>query len=81
MVFLKSHSWTSVGYNYLISAWVFQVYILFAGFWRQITEYYHEPDREWHKININMWTLICADFCAGACMITFGGLLGKVNLF
>lgn len=31
MVFLRSHSWTSVGYNFIIAAWVCQLTILLAG--------------------------------------------------
>jgi len=33
MVFLKNHSWTSVGYNFLIAAYVMQITILVVGFW------------------------------------------------
>jgi ammonium transporter Rh len=33
MVFLKTFSWTSVGFNYLLSAWAFQCGILSCGFW------------------------------------------------
>ena len=33
MVFLKTHSWTAVGFNYLASAYVILIAILFRGFW------------------------------------------------
>jgi ammonium transporter Rh len=33
-----------------------------------------------HKINVTLDKLIVADFGAGACMITFGAILGKCNL-
>jgi ammonium transporter Rh len=29
MVFLKTHSWTSIGFNYLIAAWAIQCTIVF----------------------------------------------------
>jgi ammonium transporter Rh len=29
MVFLKTHSWTSIGFNYLIAAWTIQCVIIF----------------------------------------------------
>jgi ammonium transporter Rh len=33
MVFLKTHSWSSIGFNYLIAAWAIQCTIVFQGFW------------------------------------------------
>ena len=54
MVFLKCHSWTSVGFNYIIAAWSIQITILFTGFWHQIAKYKDEPDREWEKIEISI---------------------------
>jgi ammonium transporter Rh len=54
MVFLKNHSWCSIGFNYLIAAWAFQITILFRGFWHQIVDYHEHPDRHWHKINLDM---------------------------
>ena len=36
MVFLKTHSWTSVGYNLLIAAYVLQITILFQGLMHQL---------------------------------------------
>jgi len=35
MVFLKTHSWTSVGYNFMIAAYALQLTILSVGFWHQ----------------------------------------------
>ena len=74
MVFLKNHSWTSVGYNFLISAYVLQITILMVGFWHQLFE------GHWHKISLDITSLILGDFGAGAVMITFGAVLGKVSL-
>lgn len=34
-----------------------------------------------YKINIDVIQLIMADFCAGAVLITFGVLLGKISFF
>ena len=36
---------------------------------------------EWHKIELDIGKLIIADFGAGAVLITFGALLGKLNTF
>ena len=74
MVFLKNHSWTSVGYNFLISAYVLQITILVVGFWHQLFE------GHWEKISLDITSLIAGDFGAGAVMITFGAVLGKINL-
>lgn len=76
MVFLKTNSWTSVGFNFLLSAWAFQLAILFMGFWHRAMH-----GEFFGKISIDVPALINADFAAGACMITFGALLGKIDLF
>jgi ammonium transporter Rh len=33
MAFLKTHSWTSIGFNYLIACWAIQCTLVFYGFW------------------------------------------------
>lgn len=75
MVFLKTSSWTAVGFNYLLSAWAFQWVILCYAFWTMLLE------NEWDKIHLDVVQLVNGDFGAAACMITFGALLGKVDLF
>lgn len=52
---------------------------------------YHEKEVEedgspsivdhFHKIDLNIVELILADFCAGAVLITFGVVLGKIGFF
>lgn len=74
MVFLKTHCWSSIGFNYLIGAWCLQCGVLFQGFWRKAIEHGFE-----HKINLDMLALIESEFCAGAVLITMGALLGKVT--
>lgn len=75
MVFLKTHCWTSVGFNYLLSAWAFQWGILVVHFWHSLFE------GEWHKAKLNVDTLVVGDFAAGVSMITFGAILGKADIF
>ena len=77
MVFLKTHSWTSVGFNFLIAAYTLQITILIAGLWHMFIE--KEQD-EWHKITLDIPALIIGDFGAGAVLITFGAILGKCSL-
>jgi ammonium transporter Rh len=33
MAFLRTHSWSAVGLNMIVSAWTMQWAILFGGFW------------------------------------------------
>lgn len=75
MVFMKTHCWTSVGFNYLLSAWAFQCGILTCGFWEYVMK------GKFKKIPLDVFSLIIGDFTSGACMITFGALLGKCDLF
>jgi len=76
MVFLKTSSWTAVGFNFLLSAWAFQWSILVVAFWR------HVMSNEWHtKIHLDINSLVVGDFAAASCMICYGALLGKVDLF
>jgi ammonium transporter Rh len=74
MVFLKTHSWSSIGFNFLIGAWAIQCTILFYGFWSQVLK-----KGIVHKININMPMIIMGDFGAAASLITMGAVLGKTT--
>jgi len=74
MVFLKTHSWTSVGFNFLIAAWVLQLGILMTAFWHMALH------GKFEKISLDMTSLIVGDFAAGAVLITFGAVLGKCSL-
>ena len=76
MVFLKTHSWTSVGYNFIISAYCLQLSIIVVGLWHSFL-----VEGEIHKIPLDITSLIIGDFGAGAVMITFGAVLGKVSIF
>ena len=81
MVFLKNNSLCSVGFNYLIACWAIQIAILFTGFWHNIAYFYFDPNHEWKKIELNVKYMILGDFAAGAVLISFGAILGKVSLF
>lgn len=76
MVFLKTHSWTSVCFNYLIAAWALQITILLTSFWHKVL---HEGFSE--KITLDLTSLIVGDFGAGAVLISMGAVLGKTDLF
>jgi len=74
MVFLKDHSWSSVGFNYIIAAYAIQITMLIVPFVHMAVE------GHFHKIQLDMTSLVAGDFGAAAVLITFGGLLGKCNL-
>lgn len=77
MVFLKTGSWTAVGFNYMLAAWAFQWGILCVGFWIQIIH----SEEPLGKIHLDVHSLILGDFAAGSAMICFGAILGKADLF
>jgi ammonium transporter Rh len=54
MVFLKSHSWGSIGFNYLVASWAVLICILIGGFWEQIINYYLNRNHEWSKIRLDV---------------------------
>ena len=73
MVFLRKHGYTSVGVTFLVAAFVIQWYQLTRGFWHDSFQ------GAYNHILISIETLVQADFCAGAVLITFGVVLGKVS--
>lgn len=73
MTFLARYGFSAVGFNFMITAFVIQWSILTNGFWHNLYE------DHWEKIGLSITNLITSDFTAGAVLITFGGLLGKVS--
>ena len=77
MTYLKKHSWSSVGINFLLTAFSIQLYILCTGLWKRVF-----GDVSWsEKIHILSVNMIEADFAAAAVLISFGGVLGKLSAF
>lgn len=75
MTFLAKHSYSSVGFNFMVAAACVQWYILCGGFFDQLIG----SGGISHKIELSLDSLIFGDFGAGAVLITFGVLLGKVS--
>jgi ammonium transporter Rh len=73
MVFLRKNAYSSLAFTFLISAFCIQWFILVGGFWECLIRDHWEP------IKINIKYLIRGDFAAGAVMITYGVVLGKVS--
>jgi len=80
MSFIKNSSWTAVGFTYLTACWAIQICILMTGFWRNVCNQYMYH-HAFKKIDIDLKYLILGDYGAAAAMISFGAILGKVNLF
>ena len=74
MVFLKTHCWTSVGFNFIISCWAIQLNILVQSMWHMAL-----VDGHFEKIKLSLPSLITGDFAAGAVLITMGACLGKTT--
>ena len=74
MTFTKYHSWTSVGFNYCVAAWAIQ--------WGMLCKYFFDccVHNEFEKLHVSVEWLIEGDFAAGAVLISFGAVLGKVNM-
>lgn len=80
MCFLKSHNWSSIGYNYLLAAWAVQITILWGHFWKQVSKFYSNPDHVFEKIELTAETLLEAEFGAASVLISMGAILGKCSL-
>ncbi|XP_051849761.1 ammonium transporter Rh type B isoform X2 [Antechinus flavipes] len=70
MTFLQRYGFSSIGFNFLLSAFSLQWSTLVQGFLHS----FHEG-----KIYIGMESMINADFCTGAVLISFGAVLGKTS--
>eukprot|EP01135_Chromosphaera_perkinsii_P001661 Nk52_evm38s208 gene=Nk52_evmTU38s208 len=76
MTFLRKYGYSSVGFNFLVAAFVIQWAILNNGFWHQIGA---DDGKAMHNIYLDIDSLITADFAAGAVLISMGAVLGKVS--
>ncbi|XP_060937174.1 ammonium transporter Rh type B [Limanda limanda] len=70
MTFLQKYGFSSVGFNFLIAAFALQWATLMQGFLHGM----HHG-----KIHIGVESMINADFCTGAVLISFGAVLGKTS--
>jgi len=74
MTFLKKYTFSSVGFNFLIAAFAIQWSMLVNGIAHNIQV--NHPSK---TLDIGIENLITSDFAAGAVLITFGAVLGKVS--
>lgn len=73
MTFVHRYSWSAVGLNFLLSAMALQWSMLTIGFFKAA------QTGKWDHLELDVVHLIDGDFAAGAAMISFGAVLGKVS--
>lgn len=73
MTFLKRYGFSSVGFNFLIAAFVIQWQTLISGFINSF-----DGSKE-GIIRVDVETMTSADFAAAAVLISFGAVLGKTS--
>ncbi|KFW95563.1 Ammonium transporter Rh type A, partial [Phalacrocorax carbo] len=69
MTFLKKYGFSSVGINMLIAAFGLQWGTLMQGFWHMTEQ----------KIQVDIKSMINADFSTATALISFGAVLGKTS--
>jgi len=70
MTFLKRYGYSAVGFNFLIAAYVLEWALLVRGWLAS----------EHGVFSLNIESLLVADFCAAAVLISFGAVIGKASL-
>ncbi|KAG8520017.1 Ammonium transporter Rh type B [Galemys pyrenaicus] len=70
MAFLQRYGFSSVGFTFLLAAFALQWATLVQGFFHS----FHGG-----HIHVGVESMINADFCAGAVLISFGAVLGKTG--
>jgi ammonium transporter Rh len=73
MTFLKNNGFNALGMTFLLAALAIQWFLLVDGFWHCVFK------QKWAYIPLNINMLIHGDFCAGAFLITYGVVLGKIS--
>jgi len=72
---MLTYGYSAIGYTLLISALVAQWSVPIEGFFERI----HQDTITWEHYEVSILQLINGLFCAGAVMISYGAILGKVT--
>jgi len=73
MTYLKSHGFSSVGLNFFIGTLVLQFAMIINAFVHQVA------NNSFHKVELDITNLVGGDFAAGAILISFGAVLGRIT--
>lgn len=76
MSFIRSKAWSALGFTFFTNAIVFQLYILWEGFWHKV---FHGGFDEERYIRLDIVILIKASFCVGSVLIAFGAMIGRMG--
>jgi ammonium transporter Rh len=81
MTFLRKYAYGSLSFTLLITAMAIQWAILCRGFWyRLLSMDEDQSDRlNFPTIDIDIFSLINADFCVAAVLISFGAVIGRLS--
>jgi ammonium transporter Rh len=72
MIISFDFSYSAVGYNFLLAAFVIEWALIVRG-------YIFDFNLQTHKFTIDVERMIAADFVAAAVLISFGAVIGKTN--
>lgn len=73
--FLRKHGFSSIGYTFMIAAIVLQLHPLLHELWNGIL------NNHFTKIKFDVLTFILGDFAACTVLISYGVMLGKIDIF
>ena len=81
MTFLKRYSWSSLGFNFLFTAFTVQWSMLVQGWFNEHPEDTGDDGRIENLmfIKVNLHSMIEAEFSTGAILISFGAVLGVAS--
>jgi ammonium transporter Rh len=74
MCFLHRAGFTATSHAYLVAVMTVLWAMLNRGFWERAI-----GTHPWNAIKLNVFNLINGDFCAGAILISFGAMIGRVS--
>lgn len=78
MTFMDKFGWSATGFTFLFSIMAAQWDILLFGFFHQLYNAGQQMT-SWSRIEINITSLINADYCAMTVMVSFGAVMGKLT--